>query len=91
MLKDITIGQFYPTNSLVHKLDPRLKLVALIVYIVIAVIGAVVGFVVGALLGWIPLVGFIVGLVLKIAGTIVDVYAIGGVVLTLLVYFKVLK
>ena len=34
MLKDITIGQFYPTNSLVHKLDPRLKLVALIVYIV---------------------------------------------------------
>ncbi len=34
MLKDITIGQYYPTNSLVHKLDPRLKLVALIVYIV---------------------------------------------------------
>lgn len=34
MLKDITIGQFYPTNSLVHKLDPRLKLLALIAYIV---------------------------------------------------------
>ena len=63
----------------------------LIVYIVIAVIGAVVGWVVGTLLGWIPLVGFLVGLVLKIAGTIVDVYAIGGVVLTLLVYFKVIK
>lgn len=64
---------------------------ALIVYIVIAVIGAVVGFVVGTLLGWIPVVGLIVGLVLKVAGTIVDVYAIGGIVLTLLVYFKVLK
>lgn len=64
---------------------------ALIVYIVIAVVGALVGFLVGTLLGWIPVIGLIVGLVLKIAGTIVDVYAIGGVVLTLLVYFKVLK
>lgn len=64
---------------------------ALIVYIVIAVVGAVVGFVVGSLLGWIPLIGLVVGLVLKIFGTIVDVYAFGGVVLTLLVYFKVIK
>lgn len=64
---------------------------ALIVYIVIAVVGALVGWLIGTLLGWIPVIGFIVGLILKIAGTIVDVYAIGGVVLTLLVYFKVLK
>ncbi|MDR5659519.1 energy-coupling factor transporter transmembrane component T [Serpentinicella sp. ANB-PHB4] len=26
MLKDITIGQYYPTGSLIHKLDPRTKL-----------------------------------------------------------------
>lgn len=64
---------------------------ALIVYIVVAVIGAVVGWLVGTLLGWIPVVGFIIGLVLKIAGTVVDVYAIGGVIFTLLVYFKVIK
>ena len=63
---------------------------ALIVYIVIAVVGAVVGWVIGTLLGWIPLVGFIVGLVLQIAGILIDVYAIGGIVLTLLVYFKVI-
>lgn len=35
MLKDITIGQYYPSNSLVHKLDPRLKLLALIAFIVV--------------------------------------------------------
>ena len=64
---------------------------ALIVYVIIAVVGALVGWLVGTLLGWIPVIGFIVGLVLKIAGTIVDVYAIGGIVLTLLGYFKVLK
>ena len=26
MLKDITLGQFYPTNSVVHRLDPRVKI-----------------------------------------------------------------
>ena len=34
MLKDITLGQFFPGNSPIHRLDPRTKLVMLIVYIV---------------------------------------------------------
>jgi energy-coupling factor transport system permease protein len=34
MLKDITLGQFFPGNSVIHRLDPRTKLVMLIVYIV---------------------------------------------------------
>ena len=34
MLKDITLGQFFPGNSVVHKMDPRAKLVMLVVYIV---------------------------------------------------------
>ena len=34
MLKDITLGQYFPGNSVIHRLDPRTKLVALIVYIV---------------------------------------------------------
>ena len=34
MLKDITLGQFFPGNSVVHRLDPRTKLIVLIVYIV---------------------------------------------------------
>lgn len=34
MLKDITIGQFYPTNSIIHRLDPRVKLFGTILYIV---------------------------------------------------------
>lgn len=35
MLRDITIGQHFPGNSLVHRFDPRLKLVMTIVYIVL--------------------------------------------------------
>ncbi len=34
MLKDITLGQFFPGKSLIHRLDPRTKLVLLVVYIV---------------------------------------------------------
>ena len=34
MLKDITLGQYFPGNSPVHRLDPRTKLVMLLVYIV---------------------------------------------------------
>ena len=34
MLKDITLGQFFPGTSFIHRLDPRTKLIMLIVYIV---------------------------------------------------------
>ena len=34
MLKDITLGQFFPGNSVVHRMDPRTKLLFLVVYIV---------------------------------------------------------
>ena len=34
MIRDITIGQYYPTDSVIHKLDPRVKLVGTIVYII---------------------------------------------------------
>ena len=34
MLKDITLGQYFPGNSPVHKIDPRTKLLMLVVYIV---------------------------------------------------------
>jgi len=34
MLKDITLGQYFPGKSVIHLLDPRSKLLLLIVYIV---------------------------------------------------------
>ena len=33
MLKDITLGQYFPGNSVAHKLDPRTKLILVVVYI----------------------------------------------------------
>ena len=34
MLSDITLGQYYPGDSVVHRLDPRMKLILTIIYIV---------------------------------------------------------
>ena len=34
MLKDVTLGQFFPGDTLAHRLDPRAKLLAVIFYIV---------------------------------------------------------
>ena len=33
MLKDVTLGQFFPGSSIVHRLDPRCKLLLTVVYI----------------------------------------------------------
>lgn len=34
MLRDITLGQYYPADSILHRLDPRVKFVGTIVYVV---------------------------------------------------------
>ncbi len=34
MLKDITLGQYFPGNTVVHRLDPRTKLIFVFLYIV---------------------------------------------------------
>lgn len=34
MIKDITIGQYFPFNSVIHRLDPRTKLLFTVVFIV---------------------------------------------------------
>lgn len=33
-MRDITLGQYYPTDSVIHRLDPRIKLILSITYIV---------------------------------------------------------
>ena len=35
MLKDITLGQFFPGDSLIHRLDPRSKLLMVVLYVVV--------------------------------------------------------
>ena len=34
MLKDITLGQYYQADSLIHRMDPRIKIVGTLIYMV---------------------------------------------------------
>ncbi len=53
MLNNITLGHFYPADSIIHQLDPRVKIVATILYIVSL-------FLVNGVAGWVLAVGFLV-------------------------------
>ena len=35
MIKDITLGQFFPGNSVIHRLDPRMKIILVVLYVVL--------------------------------------------------------
>ena len=52
MLNNITMGQYYPVESPVHRLDPRTKLLLTIAYIVIV-------FLAGTLAGYVLLLAFV--------------------------------
>ena len=50
MLRDITLGQYYQSDSVIHKLDPRVKLITTIVFIVsLFVVDNFIGYIIAAL------------------------------------------
>ena len=60
MLNDITLGQYFPGDSAIHRMDPRMKLILTIVYIVSV-------FVVGNLPGYLLSLAFLY-LVVRVSG-----------------------
>jgi ABC-type multidrug transport system permease subunit len=66
-------------------------LISIIIYLVTAVVASLlIGFA-GALTGWIPVVGTLVGWALRIVGIVVDIYVVGGIVVSILLALKVIK
>ena len=39
MLRDITIGQYYQTDSVIHRLEPRVKLMGTLIFIITLFLG----------------------------------------------------
>ncbi len=56
MLRDITIGQYYPVSSPIHRMDPRFKIAAAFIYLVSL-------FLVSDLWAFVPVVAFVALLV----------------------------
>lgn len=50
MLRDITLGQYYQTDSVIHRLDPRVKLVATILFIIsLFIVDNFIGYIIAAI------------------------------------------
>ena len=49
MIRDITLGQYYQTDSVIHRMDPRVKLVSTIIFIVsLFIVNNFIGYAVAA-------------------------------------------
>lgn len=45
MIRDITLGQYYPGDSAIHRLDPRIKIIATVLYIIeLFIVNSFIGF-----------------------------------------------
>lgn len=58
MIKDITIGQYVPGDSFIHKLDPRTKIISAILFIVSL-------FIINEFIGYIFVVAFIASAIIS--------------------------
>jgi len=65
MLTDITLGQYYPGKSFVHKLDPRTKIIATFVFM-ITIFMAESALSYGLLLAFVLIVGLVSGLSMRV-------------------------
>ena len=85
ILKKIFPLSFKFTSDVTH------FVIGIIFYVVAGIIFSLLATLANFIVGWIPVVSDIVALVLSIAGTLVGVYSLAGLVILILVYCKVIK
>ena len=66
-------------------------IVGILVYLVLSILAGAVIALATLLVGWIPVVGGIVGWVLGVAGSLVGLYVLAGLVIHILAFCKVIK
>lgn len=77
------LKKFFPLSFTAKPEDVPSFVIALIIYAVILIVG---GFVIG-LLGLLPIIGILFGLL----GGLLDLYGLAGIVITILWFAKILK
>ncbi|MBQ2945348.1 MAG: hypothetical protein IJD95_02135 [Clostridia bacterium] len=84
-----TLKKIFPL-SFKYVGDVKNLVIGVIIYVVAGIIaGAVIG--IAGLLTGIPVLGAILALVLRVLGSLVDLYVTAGIVIEFLVHFKVIK
>lgn len=84
------LKQFFPF-SFKKSEDVANLVISILLHLVAAILaGAVIGLAT-LIVGWIPIVGAIIGWALGVIGSLIELYVIAGIVIKILVYAKVIK
>lgn len=75
----------------VEKKNVSSLVVNLIVWVVAAFVAGIVLWLATVLTGWIPVVGWLIAVIAGIVGGAVELYSVIGIILSILVFFDVLK
>ena len=85
-----TLKKLFPL-SFKYASDVANLIIGILVYLVI---GVITGFVIALatmIVGWIPIIGPIVGWALGIVASLMEIYILAGIVIQILVFAKVIK
>ncbi len=64
--------------------------IGIVIQLIVGIVAGLILWVAGFLTA-IPVLGLILALILRIAGSLVDLYVLVGIILQLLIFFKVIK
>lgn len=84
-----TLKKIFPYSFGVK--DVKDLVIKIVIYLVASVVVSLVCWLVGLVLGWIPVVGLLIGVILNIVNWLVGVYNLVGIILAALDFAKVLK
>ena len=66
-------------------------IINILIYLLVGIAAGALIWLASMLTGWIPVVGALIGWLVGIIGALVDVYVLAGIVISILVFLKVLK
>lgn len=85
-----TLKKFFPLSWKYSK-DVANVIVGILVHLIIGIVAGALIWLSTLIVGWIPVLGALVGWALGVVSAIVDLYVVAGIVIELLVFFKVIK
>ena len=85
-----TLKKYFPMSWKYTK-DVANLVIGILIYLVVGLIAGAVIALSSLLVGWIPLLGALLVVVLSLVGGIVDLYVLAGIVIQVLVFTKVIK
>lgn len=85
------LKKFFPFAFKVAPKDVTALVVSIIIHLVAGVVVTVVMGLLNTILGGIPVVGLIIGIVGWVVGSVIDLYCLAGIVLAILLFLDVLK